>query len=251
MIHEFFDLSKAAEFQALSLKKDSTFEVHYFDIHSMGGTTRVILAASGAKFTNVLPGENWEKEDKAKAPFGTVPILKEISADGKTVIQIAESDSIERYLARKFDLYGSNALEEVIINTYLSQANAVTGQVIARYYSADDDKEAQEKVRKQLVEGPISNWIKYHERHLQDNGANGHLVGNKLTLADIKVAYWIPLLQYISAKEGLISPEKTPALLKVQETVDSIPSLKAWRETEEYQTFSRGNLDYLGFAGSK
>ncbi|KAF9915208.1 hypothetical protein BX616_006658 [Lobosporangium transversale] len=250
MVHEFFDLSKAADFQALSLKKDSTFEVRYFDLHGMGGPTRIILAISGAKFVNILPGDNWES-DKAKTPFGLMPLLKETSADGKTFIQIAESDSIERYLARKFDLYGANALEETIINTYVSQANDVTSQIYSRYYPAKDDKEAQEKIRKQLVEGAISNWIKHHERHLQDNGANGHFISNKLTLADIKAAYLIPLLEHISAKEGLISPEKTPAILKVKETVDSIPSLKAWRESEEYQSFIQGNINWLGFPGSK
>ncbi|KAG0285446.1 hypothetical protein BGZ98_005499, partial [Dissophora globulifera] len=109
MIHHYFDPTQATTFNEISLKKDSTFEVIYFSVHVAGGVLRHILAASDAKFTNNIP-EDWAN-DKAKTPFGHVPLLKETSSDGK-VIHIAESDAIERYLCKKFDMYGSNAFEE-------------------------------------------------------------------------------------------------------------------------------------------
>ncbi|KAF9915600.1 hypothetical protein BX616_005768 [Lobosporangium transversale] len=246
MVHEFFNPAQAAAFDELSQKKDTTFEVRYFNVHGLATAIRLILAAAGAKFTNIFPGDNWA-EEKPKAPFGVMPLLKEISADGKTSLQIAESDSIERYLARKFGFYGSNLFEETAINTFVSQLMDVNSKIFVRYFAVKDDKELQEKNRKELVAGPIANWIKYNEQHLKDNGTNGHFVGNKLSLADFRAYFFICLLEMITAEEGLISPEKTPGILKVKEVIDSDPSIKAWKATEDYKVLSENNARMLGF----
>ncbi|KAG0291273.1 hypothetical protein BGZ97_005941, partial [Linnemannia gamsii] len=112
MVHAFFNPAQAAAFNALATKRDSTFEVKYFDIHGLAHITRLLLAISGQKFKSTNPAD-WAAE-KPLAPFGHMPLLIETSADGKTTLQIAESDAIERYLARKLGLLGSDAFEEVL-----------------------------------------------------------------------------------------------------------------------------------------
>jgi hypothetical protein len=81
MVHAFFNPAQAATFNEMAPRKDSTFEVHYFGIHGPAATTRAILAISGANFKSVVP-DDWAAV-KTKTPFGVVPILKEISVDGK------------------------------------------------------------------------------------------------------------------------------------------------------------------------
>ncbi|KAF9900028.1 hypothetical protein BX616_002732 [Lobosporangium transversale] len=200
MAHESFDPSQAAVFNEFSHKKDNTFEVCYFAIHGFATVTCPILAAAGAKLTNISPDDKWQKE-KAKAPFG------EISADGKTALQAAEPDSIGRYLARKFGFYSSNLFEETAINTFVSQGASGGEQV--------------------LIEGSIITWIIYNEQHLKDNGSNGHFVDDKLTYADFKAYFLIYALEFITAKKDLILHEKTLAIWKVKEAVDLDPSAKA------------------------
>ncbi|KAG0049902.1 hypothetical protein BGZ90_007201, partial [Linnemannia elongata] len=68
MVHAYFDPAQAAAFNALAAKKDSTFEIKYFDIHGLGGVSRTLLAISGNKFTSINP-EDWASE-KPLAPFG-------------------------------------------------------------------------------------------------------------------------------------------------------------------------------------
>ncbi|KAF9429289.1 hypothetical protein BGZ76_001542, partial [Entomortierella beljakovae] len=92
-VHPYFDLAQAAAFSKLAPKRDSSFELRYFGLHGFGATCRALLAISGANVKNVVPAD-WAAE-KPDAPFGVMPLLKEISADGKTIINIAESDAIE------------------------------------------------------------------------------------------------------------------------------------------------------------
>ncbi|KAG0205953.1 hypothetical protein BGX28_002547, partial [Mortierella sp. GBA30] len=81
MVHAYFDPAQAAAFNEAALKRDSQFEVRYFGFHGLGDMARTMLAAGGAKFTNFNP-DNWP-EEKPKAPFGVMPLLKETTSDGK------------------------------------------------------------------------------------------------------------------------------------------------------------------------
>ncbi|KAF9347614.1 hypothetical protein BGX26_000912 [Mortierella sp. AD094] len=242
-VHPYFDPAQTAAFNELALKRDSTFEVRYFGLHGFGGIIRTILAANGAKVSNIVPAD-WAVE-KPHAPFGVIPLLKETSADGKTTINVAESDAIERYLAKKFGMAGDNAFEETVINTYVNNLSALVQQIYMKYYSVKDPA-LKAEAKEQLLNGPIANWIKFNEQHLVANGSNGHFVGNKTTIADIKAAHMVDMIYGI--KDDAITEESAPALLKVKTTVDSIPSLKAWRATEEFKALSERNLALLGFA---
>ncbi|KAI8605612.1 hypothetical protein EDD21DRAFT_363171 [Dissophora ornata] len=246
MVHQFFDPAQAAAFNEICHKKDSTFELRYFGLHGLGAISRTILAVSGAKFTNVITDrtmDDWASE-KPKTPFGVLPLLKETSSDGR-VINIAESDAIERYLSEKFDLYGSDAFEKNLVNTFVAHSNGLVVQLFLRYYIIKDAVLKAEN-KEMLVSTIIADWVKYHEQHLTAAGASGHYVGNKTTIADIKTAHLITMLQGFTG-EDLISEAKTPALMKVKATVEMIPSLAAWRETEEYKAMSERNFNILGF----
>ncbi|KAF9288568.1 Glutathione S-transferase S1 [Mortierella alpina] len=241
MVHAFFDPAQAAAFNAAASKKDSQFEVRYFAIHGLGNISRVLLAASGAKFTSFDP-ENWPAV-KPEAPFGVMPLLKETTSDGK-VIQIAESDAIERYLSKKFGYAGDNIFEETVVNTFVSNDNDIQGKIFGYLFIKDAEQKAEAKEK--VFTGAVASWIKNHELHLQNNGANGHYVGNKFTLADFKTAQLIEIIQGLGGKD-LISEKETPALFKVKATVDKIPSLAAWRATDEFKALAEKNNAMLGF----
>ncbi|KAG0299676.1 Glutathione S-transferase S1 [Dissophora globulifera] len=243
MTHTTLDHSQAPVFEELGAKRDSTFVFKYFGLHGLGAIARMILSAANASFTNVIPTD-WASE-KSQAPFGVIPILTETSSDGSKTIQIAESEAIERYLAKKFGFAGDNVFEEVMVDTYSSNTKALMNQFSAKCFSVKDPELKKEGKAKLIAEN-IPTWIQYHERYLTQEGANGHYVGNKLTLADIKTVLAINMVQGISG-EDLISQEKTPALWKVKSTFDSIPSVAAVMATEEYKSLSDRNFSILGY----
>ncbi|KAF9913735.1 hypothetical protein FBU30_003061, partial [Linnemannia zychae] len=117
--HPFFDPAQAAAFDALARQTDSTFTLRYFHVHGQGSVIRTLIAiGSGTVNLTNIHTEDWPTY-KEITPFGVMPLLTETSADGKTSLQIAESDAIERYLARKFGLYGNgSAFEGVLVNSF-------------------------------------------------------------------------------------------------------------------------------------
>ncbi|OAQ28130.1 hypothetical protein K457DRAFT_139014 [Linnemannia elongata AG-77] len=245
--HPFFDPAQADAFNALADETDSSFEVRYFHLHGQGGLARtlIVIGTNGhSRLTNVHE-DDWA-ENKPTTPFGVMPLLTETSADGKTKLQIAESDAIERYLARKFGLFGNGtAFEKVLVNTF---ANSTQGLIMSIFnsYGLIEDRAVRTKNKGPLISDSIAPWIKYHEQHLQANGANGHYVGNKVSLADVKTDYVISMIQGLSGDE-LVSEEKTPAIWKVRQEMDKIGGVAEWKASEEYKSLGKENFDFLGY----
>ncbi|KAF9925465.1 Glutathione S-transferase S1 [Linnemannia zychae] len=243
MVHAYFDPAQRAEFNALARKTDSTFVIKYFGLHGLGGVCRTILALSGNKFTAETP-EDWATE-KPKAPFGVMPLLTEISADGAHTLQVAESDAIERYLSHKFGLLGQDEFENVLVNTFVSSTQSLQNQILFKY-SVVKEPELKAAAKEPLVTKSIIPWVEYHEKHLKENNSNGHYVGNKVTLADIKTDFVIGLIQSVTG-EDLVSESKTPAIWEVRKKLNEQKHLMAWKATDEYKALSEKNLALLGF----
>jgi len=67
---------------------------------------RLILEQAGAHYKDTrVEGAQWPAL-KATLPLGQIPFLK----DGE--VQIPQSHAIHRYLARKYNLYGSNLVNK-------------------------------------------------------------------------------------------------------------------------------------------
>ncbi|KAG0342202.1 hypothetical protein BG000_006336 [Podila horticola] len=242
MVHAFFNPAQAATFNEIAPRKDSTFEVQYFNLHGLGHLIRTILAVSGANFTSYVP-EDWATE-KPKKPFGVMPTLKETSANGK-VIEIAEVDAIARYLSRKFGYLGTNAFEEAVIDQFVSSSRGVFSAIAIKYFGANGP-EAKAEAKTALMERHIEPWIAHHERHLNDNGVNGHYLGDALSLADFTSAGVIDLVNLLWGGDT-ITEKKHPALWKVYANIEQSPSYVAWTQSESFKTLEEGNKKALGF----
>ncbi|KAG0336064.1 Glutathione S-transferase S1 [Podila humilis] len=241
MAHPYFDLEQTSTFLDLAPRKDSSFEVHYFGLHGFAYEIRTILAISGAKFENVFPVD-WIA-DKAKTPFGVLPILKEIGYNGKA-IQVAENHTICRYLSRKFNLLGTNLFEETLIDSFFTSTQTSFVNVCKIYDPMSPEAKADLKIS--LFEKTVQPWIEHHERHLVGNGTNGHYVGNKLSLADIKTVTMILTVNGLWGADT-ITADKSPGLIKVKTTLEAIPAYAAWTQTEIFKTLSAANKLRSGF----
>ncbi|KAG0224228.1 hypothetical protein BGW41_005175 [Actinomortierella wolfii] len=217
--------------------KDTSFTFHYFDLHTHGATPRALLAYADAKWKSQAPAD-WYTVEKAQAIYGTLPLLYEHSHDGTKTFEIAEAMNIELYLAEKFDLLGDNAAEAVQIRAAYSNTRALMHRQEDTYFAR---KPYQEAERQRFIDSYLDQWIRTHEAVLAKNGSNGHYVGNRTSLADIKTAVAIEqLLNELYDFQGgdyagRINPTATPNLWKVRENVLKKKSYRKWRESQTFK----------------
>ncbi|KAI9284725.1 hypothetical protein BC943DRAFT_361064 [Umbelopsis sp. AD052] len=209
----------------------SHYDFFYFDRHGIALTGRSLLALGGFDWSNKFP-ENWTEVEKAKTPFGRLPVLIETRADGSKFI-LAESNAINRYLARKsgLGLLGSNEDEAALIDQYYESWGEIVakGGRIRRLRDLEPEKYAEQfETFKETVAIPI---LLRHEEALIKNGT-GYYVGDKLSLVDVHATCLITAFGPLLSIE-----EKYPHLWKLAENVRSLEPVKA--EVERYTMPSR------------
>ena len=111
-----------------------------------------------------------------------------------------------------------------------------------------DSPEARVEAANDYYKDVLSKFIVVHEEHLEKNGSNGHYVGNSITLADIKTAQFIDRVFFYvpkGADKVPISAEKTPNLWKLYESVNNIPSLTTYKNSQRFQELSVGTRAFF------
>ena len=98
----------------------STYTLKYFAIRGLAETSRMLFKAAGQQFEDyrypfsVKDGQyirpEWDA-DKSKYIYEKIPVL-EIDGGKYT---IAQSKAIERFLARRFNMFGNNDVEAALI----------------------------------------------------------------------------------------------------------------------------------------
>jgi hypothetical protein len=78
---------------------------------------------------------------------------------------LAEAGVIEQYIAKQFDLMGSNVYEENLIKSFNSSI-ASLHQMHATTVASISDKEARKKAMEVFREGPFKQWVAVHDKHL-------------------------------------------------------------------------------------
>ncbi|KAF9429274.1 hypothetical protein BGZ76_001554 [Entomortierella beljakovae] len=222
-------------------KRDSTFEITYFGILGLAAVITHTLAIAGATFKQIET-KNWA-EEKATRPFKQLPILKETTSDGK-VFELAESEAIERYIGQKFGLTGDDLYEQTMINVFLNSTTSVLSNYYSRILNSKGDIKDEEKAK--YISTTLPQWIETHERHLKASGSTGYYLGDKLSLADIK-SFFLLRLAIALTGNGLISEAKTPALWKLKTNIENNANFQKYLQTEEYQYFSKKNIEFAGF----
>ncbi|KAF8940349.1 hypothetical protein EDD21DRAFT_361464 [Dissophora ornata] len=240
-----FDNNARAAFNESIYKQDSTFKLKYFKLHGVAATVRMILATAGVEWECVFPND-WANVEKKEAIFGVLPVLYETTSAGQT-IEVPESEAIENYLSKKFHLYGEHddAFDEMKVRAFSSSIQALISYYFLRVAVVRDAAYKAVMLERFLTEA-MPSFAATHERHLEANGRNGHYVGDKLSLADIKLSLALNMILAVTG-DKFVSKEKTPAMWAVWEKVNVIPSLVEWEKTESYQAIAEGNLRILGF----
>ncbi|KAF9539863.1 hypothetical protein EC957_004909 [Mortierella hygrophila] len=223
----------------------STYELHYFSIHALGATSRAILSIAGADWKDRIQSlETW-KTDKELTPFGSLPILTvhDIYGNGEdettTTKRIPEADVIERFLSKRFGFLGSTAEEELEICIALSQTITIHNVWVFRVVPASAmGSEVREKVLGTFLEVTLRNWVVNCEKQLRANtntNKGPYLVGEKISLADIKTAVLMDMFLGTPGVETYLNGQVAPGLWRLKEAIDTAPGYEEYRRSEAFR----------------
>ncbi|KAF8947926.1 hypothetical protein BGZ47_007322 [Haplosporangium gracile] len=243
------DLS-SSELSALAARTDGKFVYTYFPVHGQGLSTRALLCVAGADWEdNMIPLDAWSPEQKAKCPYGTIPVLKEKFPNGQ-VLEIGEVAAMEKYIAQKFHMLPESLWDQVRHNEALSLSESLFKLWIFRA-SPHMDHNAHVGILELLKTKKLSEYIQVMEKLLIKNGDNGHLVGDKFTHADVYTSFVLDNMISMGPLKDVLNKEKAPRLFKLKSLVDTHPKYAAYRKSEAYaiasetmsKRFSQGVFD--------
>ncbi len=120
-------------------------------------------------------------------PFGGIPVLVIETSDGK--LCVAQSNAILRFAGRLTGLYPmDDPLQALKVDEALGVGEDINCLLAPSLHEQDTERKIS--MRKVLAEETLPFWMDCFERLLVANGSTGVIVGNNLTIADLKL-YWI------------------------------------------------------------
>src|SRR5262245_58613018 len=127
-------------------QKGAKIELGYWAIRGLAQPIRLLLAFAEVPFSETRFGlnadgsgapdqsEDWQPvKAKMTVPFPNLPYL--IDSRGEKPVQVTQSNSVMRYLARSFDLYGDNESERVSIDVLQDEAYDFRNQIVKTAYT--------------------------------------------------------------------------------------------------------------------
>jgi glutathione S-transferase len=193
----------------------------YFDIDgSRGEAARLAMHIAGIPFEDRrIARKDWSAL-RDQAPFQSLPTLE---VDGQV---IAQSNTINRYVAKLADLYPKDDWRAALVDEVMDAIEDISvriGNTIAL------EGEAKKKAREALAAGPIPRFLQRLESRLE-TGDGEWLVGNRLTVADLKCFVWVRWLKSgaLDHVPADIVDQHAPLLVKHLERVRNHPKIAAY-----------------------
>ncbi|KAK3839342.1 MAG: hypothetical protein JOS17DRAFT_728831 [Linnemannia elongata] len=234
--------AEISNFLAKTDNKDLFFFLSYWEIAAVGSTARDLLEYAGVKHEKLAPTYAEWSAGQVPTAFSVMPCLKVKGPNGME-FNMAESEVIDTFLAERFGLLGDNAWEAMTIRTFYTNIQYLRERAFTETLWVIDSE--KKKARDQFLGHSLPKFLEDHEFHLQENGCNGHYVGDKLSLADLHLANIIHFFGTVPwAKMALDEFQKYEAVWKVKESVDRVTELDNWRASDEFKRYEKGSHDY-------
>jgi len=160
------------------------FVLYYFPLRGRAEASRLIFADTNTSFTEqTIPMDQWQATEKealtksGAAPFGQLPRL----TNGN--VNLVQSNTIIRYLARKLNLYGVSVEEQALVDLWLDEAEDVRGRASRLIFG------------EKLTENAKADHLPFFEKVFQlmdthlsrTSEGKGYLIGQTFTVADLSL----------------------------------------------------------------
>jgi glutathione S-transferase len=216
--------------RTLSNTKTTMYQLHYWPgIQGRGEFVRLALEAAGAPYIDVARGDEskgqgiaamehyFESESVLRPPFAC-PFL----VDGKRVI--AQTAAILLYLGPRLGLVGKSEADQLwthqiqlTIADLVTEAHDIHHPVGGNLYYEDQKREALRRAA-DFRQARLPKFLAWFESVLRRNPRNAagrmpHMVGGRLSYADLSVFQAVEGLRYALPKASRKALKKTPGIV--------------------------------------
>lgn len=171
------------------MNKITSLRLRYFPFPGRAGAIRDALNIGHIPFIDehIAPDQFRTQRAEGEFPFGGLPVL-DIESNGRKLCS-AQSNAILRFAGRLTGLYpADDPLQALKVDEALDMGEDINCLLGPSIHEQDTDRKMA--MRKQLAEETLPFWAGCIEQLLLVNGRTGFIVGNNLTVADLKL-YWI------------------------------------------------------------
>jgi len=191
-------------------------KLHYFDGCRRAEVTRWILNYGGVDFEDIRFPPPLTDDIKAKCRWGQVP---KVENDGKLLFQ---SVAMSRHFARKFNLVPEDPYQAALCDEYVDSVQDIMNGMYPLCF-LPEGQEKNDKI-KEKIEANKTKFYDIFDSLIKANGGK-HLVGDKLTWADLWLAFSIDQFEIILGKN---IAEGRANVNKLKENVVTNPKIKSW-----------------------
>lgn len=200
----------------------------YFDGRGLAEVSRLMLAYTGTKYEDNRYKTKEEFDiDKQAGKFsgsmGKLPYLEVKTPEGN-IVTISQSKSIERFIARRYGLTGSDEFEEARIDSICESVRDVT-ELCYKADSLYSDREKEEFYRSKFKE-ELDKLTKVITKN--DPMGLSYAVGSSISRADIAIYHlaWT-YSKYTSVEEIIQNNERISHIVR---NVEKQPGISVWVE---------------------
>ena len=167
----------------------NTLRLRYFPFPGRAAPIRAALRIGGVAFDDVHVPPDRFRELKAagELPFGSLPVLDVETPGG--IVSAAQSNAILRFAGRRAGLY---PMDDPVRALKVDEALDLGEDLYRVIGPSIDEQDAERRIamRKILAQETLPRWAGFLERLLVANGRTGFVVGDSLSIADLKL-YWV------------------------------------------------------------
>lgn len=192
---------------------------------------RMMLAATNVHFKNKCLDTSEEMEALRAAgdlSFNQLPLLE---IDG---LKIVQSQTINRYLARRGGLYGTNDIEAMQCDTIADGVGDFMVGWLGYPFSSD-----KKQFLKENSQGGINKYAPRLESLVASNKDSQYSVGKQLTYADVLLADVCTNYTELLGEEWITL---FPKMKAIRDMVCSLPSVRKYLESDQRHPFPHGKI---------
>ena len=232
-----------------------TYQLHYWPtIQGRGEFVRLALEAAGARYTDVARGDEEQGQglaamrhfldspDVMHPPFAP-PFL----VDGKVIV--AQTPAILLYLGPRLDLVSKNKIRrlwthqlQLTIADMVAEVHDTHHPVGVGLYYEDQTSEAARRAR-EFRQSRIPKYLAWFENVLMRNsGGDAHLVGKRLSYADLSLFQLVDGLLYAFPKSTRRALRKAPLVAALHDRVAQHKRVAAYLASNRRIAFNEDGI---------